>query len=187
VIDMPMTPTALPDVLVIEPDVHRDGRGYFVETYQRDRYAGYGLTRPFVQDNQSCSARGTLRGLHLQVRHPQDKLVRVVAGEILDVAVDVRVGSPRFGHWVGVTLTGENFRQCYIPAGFAHGYCVLSDEAIVEYKCTDVYDRDGEIGLRWNEPAFGIRWPIDTPLLSGRDQQHPPLEDVLAKLPRWTG
>jgi dTDP-4-dehydrorhamnose 3,5-epimerase len=184
---MRTTPTELPEVLVIEPDVHRDGRGYFVETYHRDRYADGGLTRPFVQDNQSSSVRGTLRGLHLQIRHPQDKLVRVISGEILDVAVDVRVGSPRFGRWVAVTLTGANFLQCYIPAGFAHGYCVLSDEAVVQYKCTDVYDRDGEIGLRWNEPAFAIDWPVASPLLSARDQHHPPLDEVLAMLPAWEG
>jgi dTDP-4-dehydrorhamnose 3,5-epimerase len=184
---MRTTPTELPEVLVIEPDVHRDGRGYFVETYHRDRYADGGLTRPFVQDNQSSSVRGTLRGLHLQIRHPQDKLVRVISGEILDVAVDVRVGSPRFGRWVAVTLTGANFLQCYIPAGFAHGYCVLSDEAVVQYKCTDVYDRDGEIGLRWNEPAFAIDWPVASPLLSARDQHHPPLGEVLAMLPAWEG
>jgi dTDP-4-dehydrorhamnose 3,5-epimerase len=182
---MRIAPTALPEVLVIDPDLHRDGRGYFLETFHRDRYADAGLARPFVQDNQSSSVRGTLRGLHLQVRHPQEKLIRVVAGEIFDVAVDVRVGSPHFGRWVGVTLTGENFRQCYIPTGFAHGFCVLSDEALVEYKCTDVYDREGEVGLRWNEPAFGIRWPVDRPLLSPRDQLHPPLDEVLAKLPRW--
>jgi dTDP-4-dehydrorhamnose 3,5-epimerase len=184
---MRVTPTTLPGVLVIEPDVHRDGRGYFVETFQHDRYAAHGMTRRFVQDNQSCSVRGTVRGLHLQVRHPQEKLIRVVAGEIFDVAVDVRTGSPHFGRWVGVTLSGGNFRQCYVPTGFAHGFCVLSDEAIVEYKCTDVYDREGEVGLRWNEPAFGINWPIDTPRLSPRDERHPPLDEVRAMLPTWDG
>lgn len=182
---MRVTPTALAEVLVIEPDVHRDGRGYFVETYQAARYAGFSIARPFVQDNQSRSARGTLRGLHLQIRHPQDKLVRVISGEIFDVAVDVRRGSPTFGRWVGVTLSGENFLQCYVPVGFAHGFCVTSDEAIVEYKCTDVYDREAEIGLRWNEPAFGIAWPIETPLLSARDQEHAPLEEMLEMLPNY--
>lgn len=182
---MRVTPADLPGLLVVEPDVHRDGRGYFVETYQLDRYARHGLTRPFVQDNQSRSLRGTLRGLHLQIRHPQDKLVRVIEGEIFDVAVDVRRGSPSFGRWVGMTLSGENFRQFYVPIGFAHGFCVLSDEAIVEYKCTDVYDREGEIGLRWNEPAFGIHWPIEAPRLSARDRHHPPLEEVFARLPVW--
>jgi dTDP-4-dehydrorhamnose 3,5-epimerase len=184
---MRVTPTALAGVLVVEPDVHRDGRGCFVETYQAARYAEATIARPFVQDNQSRSVRGTLRGLHLQIRHPQDKLIRVISGEIFDVAVDVRRGSPTFGRWVGVTLSGDNFLQCYVPVGFAHGFCVTSDEAIVEYKCTDVYDRDAEIGLRWNEPAFGIPWPIERPLLSPRDQGHPPLEQVLDKLPVYGG
>jgi dTDP-4-dehydrorhamnose 3,5-epimerase len=182
---MRVTPTALPEVLIVEPDVHRDGRGYFVETYHAARYAELAMARPFVQDNQSRSVRGTLRGLHLQIRHPQDKLVRVVSGEIFDVAVDVRHGSPTFGRWVGVTLSGDNFLQCYVPVGFAHGFCVTSDEAIVAYKCTDVYDRDAEIGLRWNEPAFGIQWPVDNPLLSARDQGHPPLEQMFEQLPTY--
>jgi dTDP-4-dehydrorhamnose 3,5-epimerase len=182
---MRVAPTALAEVLVIEPDVHRDGRGYFVETYQAARYAEAAMARPFVQDNQSRSVRGTLRGLHLQIRHPQDKLVRVISGEIFDVAVDVRRGSPTFGHWVGMMLSGDNFLQFYVPVGFAHGFCVTSDEAIVEYKCTDVYDRDAEIGLRWNEPAFGINWPIDEPLLSARDRAHPPLKEMLEALPAY--
>ncbi|HEY7791799.1 MAG TPA: dTDP-4-dehydrorhamnose 3,5-epimerase [Vicinamibacterales bacterium] len=182
---MKCTPAAIPGVLILEPDVHRDGRGYFVETFQSARYADLGIDRPFVQDNQSRSVRGTLRGLHLQIRHPQDKLVRVITGEVFDVAVDVRRGSPTFGQWVGVTLSGENFRQVYVPVGFAHGFCVTSDEAIVEYKCTDVYDREAEIGLSWNEPAFGIDWPTSAPILSARDQGHLSLEQMLDRLPAY--
>lgn len=184
---MRVVPTDLPGVLVIEPDVHRDARGHFVETYHGPRYAEAGIRRPFVQDNQSRSTRDTLRGLHLQIQHPQDKLVRVVVGAIFDVAVDVRRGSPTFGRWAGVALSGENFRQVYVPAGFAHGFCVTSDEAIVEYKCTDVYDRPGEIGLRWNEPAFGVVWPVSSPRLSARDRQHPPLAELMDRLPVWEG
>ncbi len=172
-------------MLLVEPDVHRDGRGHFVETFHAERYAAHGMARPFVQDNQSQSVRGTLRGLHLQIRHPQDKLVRAVAGEIFDVAVDVRRGSPTFGRWTGVHLSGDNFRQLYVPVGFAHGFCVLSETAIVEYKCTDIYDRPAEIGLRWDEPAFGIAWPVSAPLLSDRDRSHPPLDEMLAQLPVW--
>ena len=182
---MRVTPTELPEVLLIEPDVHRDARGHFVETFHAVRYAAHGLTRPFVQDNQSQSVLGTLRGLHLQIRHAQDKLVRVVQGAIFDVAVDVRRGSPTFGRWTGATLSGGNFRQFYVPVGFAHGFCVLSDVAIVEYKCTDIYDRPNEIGLRWNEPAFAIAWPLSEPVLSDRDRSHPPLDEMLERLPVW--
>jgi len=178
-------PTTLPGVVVIEPDVHRDGRGFFLETYRADRYHAAGIAGPFVQDNHSQSVAGTLRGLHLQLRHPQGKLVRVIEGEIFDVAVDVRVGSPTFGRWVGVTISAANFRQCYVPAGFAHGFCVVSPQAQVEYKCTDLYDRESEIGLAWNEPAFGIAWPVSAPILSPRDQRHPPLAELLDLLPRW--
>jgi dTDP-4-dehydrorhamnose 3,5-epimerase len=165
----------LPEVLVIEPDVHRDERGFFVETYQAKRYQEHGIDQPFVQDNHSKSVAGTLRGLHLQVGRPQAKLVRVVSGAIYDVAVDVRRGSPTFGRWVGMVLSSENFRQCYIPAGFAHGFAVLSETAEVEYKCSDVYDPASEIGILWNDPALGIRWPIENPILSHRDCSHPTL------------
>lgn len=182
---MRVVSTALPGVLVIEPDVYRDPRGHFVETYHAPRYAEAGIAGPFVQDNQSRSARGTLRGLHLQIRHPQAKLVRVVTGTIFDVAVDVRRGSPTFGRWVGIDLSGEDFRQIYVPVGFAHGFCVTSDEAVVEYKCTDIYDRTAEIGLRWNEPAFDIAWPVSSPLLSDRDRSHPPLAELMDRLPVW--
>lgn len=169
------TPT-LPDVLVIEPRVHRDDRGFFVETYHAQRYRDAGIDAVFVQDNHSRSVRDTLRGLHWQVApHPQAKLVRVVEGEILDVAVDVREGSPTFGHWAAVTLSSQNFRQLFVPIGFAHGFLVLSETADIEYKCSDVYDPASERGLMWNDPAIGIAWPIASPILSTRDRAHPPL------------
>jgi dTDP-4-dehydrorhamnose 3,5-epimerase len=180
-------PTDLPDVLVIEPDVHMDGRGFFLETYHVDRYREHGIEGPFVQDNHSRSVAGTLRGLHLQVRHAQGKLIRVIEGEVFDVAVDVRRGSPTFGRWVGVTLTADNFRQCYVPPGFAHGFCVVSPIAQVEYKATDVYDPAGELGVAWNDPALAIRWPVSQPLLSERDSAYPMLAEVLDRLPDWHG
>jgi dTDP-4-dehydrorhamnose 3,5-epimerase len=177
---MNVIPTRLPEVLIIEPAVHRDDRGYFVETYHARRYAeaapGLGVT--FVQDNQSRSVRGTLRGLHWQVEHPQGKLVRVLSGEIFDVAVDIRPDSPRFGQWVGVTITAESFGQIYVPPGFAHGFCVTSEIAEVEYKCTDFYTPPAERGLIWNDPEVGIEWPAVTPILSPRDQKHPTLAEL---------
>lgn len=183
---MRVTPTAIPDVVVIEPDVHADGRGFFLETYQAERYRQHGIAGPFVQDNHSRSLGQTLRGLHLQLRHPQGKLIRVVEGEIFDVAVDVRRGSPTFGRWVGVSLTAESFRQVYIPPGFAHGFAVVSPLAQVEYKATDVYDPASEIGIAWNDPALAISWPVTTPLLSARDGRHPTLAAVMDKLPLYS-
>jgi dTDP-4-dehydrorhamnose 3,5-epimerase len=177
--------SALPGVLVIEPDVHVDGRGFFVESYHAARYREHGITATFVQDNHSRSLAGTLRGLHLQVQHPQAKLIRVIEGEIFDVAVDTRRGSPTFGQWVGVNLSAANFKQCFVPAGFAHGFCVLTDVAQVEYKCSDIYDPAGEIGIAWNDPAIGIVWPVKDPVLSPRDRRHPALADVEAHLPAF--
>jgi dTDP-4-dehydrorhamnose 3,5-epimerase len=177
--------TSLPGVLIIQPDVHADGRGFFLETYQADRYRECGVPGPFVQDNHSRSTAGTLRGLHLQVRRPQGKLVRVVEGEIFDVAVDVRRGSPTFGRWVGVSLSAESFKQIYIPTGFAHGFAVLSQTAQVEYKATDFYDREGELGIAWNDPALAINWPSATPILSARDSKHPMLAGVMDQLPTY--
>jgi len=136
-----------------------------------------------VQDNHSRSIGGKVRGLHLQVRRPQGKLIRVIEGEIFDVAVDVRRGSPTFGRWVGVNLSAANFRQCYIPPGFAHGFCVVTPVAQVEYKCTDVYDPGSEIGIAWNDPTIGITWPVATPTLSPRDSRLPPLDDIRSQLP----
>jgi dTDP-4-dehydrorhamnose 3,5-epimerase len=182
-----VVPTAIPGVVVIEPDVHVDGRGFFVETYRADRYREQGVEATFVQDNHSRSVAGTLRGLHLQLRRPQGKLIRVIEGEVFDVAVDVRRGSPTFGRWVAVTLTAENFRQCYVPPGFAHGFCVVSPIAQVEYKCTDVYDPADEIGVAWNDPALGISWPVSEPILSLRDSHHPTLAELDGRLPAWHG
>jgi len=180
-----VTPQAIPDVLVIEPDVHRDERGFFFETYQADRYRANGIPATFIQDNHSRSVGGTLRGLHLQVRRPQGKLVRVIVGEVFDVAVDVRRGSPTFGRWVGITLSAENFKQCYVPPGFAHGFCVLSPVAEFEYKCTDLYDPGHELGIAWNDPQIGIAWPVEAPLLSPRDQAQPPLIALTESLPTY--
>jgi dTDP-4-dehydrorhamnose 3,5-epimerase len=176
-------PTELPGVIVVEPDVHRDDRGYFLESFQREKYRAGGIPGPFVQDNESRSTAGTLRGLHLQTRRPQGKLIRVIEGEIWDVAVDVRRQSPTFGRWSAVVLSAENFKQCYVPPGFAHGFCVTSPLARVEYKCTDVYDPGGEIGVVWNDPALGIAWPLERPILSDRDRRLPTLAAQMDQLP----
>jgi len=175
---MRIVPTDLPGVLVLEPHVHRDARGFFVETYHEKRFRESGITGPFVQDNHSRSACGVLRGLHAQLRRPQGKLVRAVLGEIFDVAVDVRKGSPTFGRWTGVTLDRESFRQLWIPPGFLHGFCVLTEWAEIEYKCTALYDPDDEIGVLWNDPDIGIAWPIEEPTLSAKDAALPRLSEV---------
>jgi dTDP-4-dehydrorhamnose 3,5-epimerase len=180
-----VVPTEIPEVVIIEPDVHVDGRGFFFEAYHADRYRAHGIPGPFLQDNHSRSTVGTLRGLHLQVRRPQGKLVRVIEGEVFDVAVDVRRGSPTFGRWVGTTLSAGNFKQCYVPPGFAHGFCVVSPVAQLEYKCTDLYDPAGEIGVAWNDPALGIAWPVSQPLLSSRDSLHPTLAELGDALPTY--
>jgi dTDP-4-dehydrorhamnose 3,5-epimerase len=178
-------PTELPDVILIEPDVYRDARGFFVETFREDHYRAAGIEGPFVQDNHSQSVASTLRGLHLQVGRPQGKLIRVVEGRIFDVAVDVRRGSPSFGRWVGIEMSAEDFRQCYVPPGFAHGFCVLSPVAQIEYKCTDFYSPAHEVGIAWNDPAIGIAWPIERPVLSDRDRTHPRLDQLTDRLPQW--
>jgi dTDP-4-dehydrorhamnose 3,5-epimerase len=178
-----VVPTDLPGVLVIEPDVHHDDRGFFLETYHAQKYQALGIEGPFVQDNHSRSLARTIRGLHLQVLRPQAKLIRAIEGSVFDVAVDVRRGSPTFGRWVSVVLTAENFTQCYVPEGFAHGFAVLSEVAQVEYKCSDLYDPACEIGIAWNDPAIGVRWPIDEPLLSDRDGRHPTLALQTSLLP----
>lgn len=185
---MKVIETELPGVLLIEPVVHRDARGFFLETWQEARYRAAGIDAHFVQDNHSCSARGTLRGLHAQLgAHPQAKLVRCVRGEIFDVAVDLRRGSPTFGRWTGAVLSAENVRQLYIPVGFAHGFCVTSETAEVEYKCSAPWSRDDEIALRWDDPAVGVRWPVETPLLSPRDAAAPTLAELEAagRLPAY--
>lgn len=175
--------TALPGVILIEPKVFRDERGFFLETYHREKYVQGGIGETFVQDNHSRSALGTLRGLHAQLESPQGKLVRATAGEIFDVAVDIRRGSPTFGRWVGYRLTSENFLQLYVPPGYAHGFCVLSPEAEVQYKCTALYDPTDEISLAWNDPEIGIAWPIAEPLLSARDRAALPLSEAWERLP----
>ena len=172
---MQVVQTRLPGVVIIEPRVFRDDRGFFLETYHAARYAEHGLTLPFVQDNHSRSREGTLRGLHFQRTKPQGKLVRAVEGTIFDVAADIDPASPTYGQWVGVELSAENFRQIYVPPGYAHGFCVVSDVAQVEYKCTDFYDPADEGGVMWNDPVLGVAWPIAVPILSARDQAHPPL------------
>ena len=178
-------PTRLPGVIIIEPDVHRDGRGFFLETFHADKHRSLGVAGPFVQDNHSRSIAGTLRGLHLQVHRPQAKLIRVIEGEIFDVAVDVRRGSPAFGQWVGYRLSAEDFKQAYVPAGFAHGFSVVSEIAQIEYKCTELYDPESEIGIAWNDPALAIVWPVKHPLLSDRDSRHPPLAALMDRLPLY--
>ncbi len=178
--------TAIPGVLLIEPEIYKDDRGLFLETFQAERYASAGIGGPFVQDNMSCSRAGVLRGLHLQNPRGQAKLVFAVEGEIFDVAVDVRVDSPHFGKWVGTTLSGENGRQIYIPEGFAHGFCVLSPTARVAYKCTTPYDRASELSVFWNDPDIGIAWPIKSPHLSAKDATAPRLRDIgRDRLPRF--
>jgi len=182
---MNIWPTRLPGVLIIEPDVYRDERGWFLETYHADKYEEAGLSFSFVQDNCSSSVRGTLRGLHAQVSRPQGKLVRVTKGEIFDVAVDIRRGSPTFAVWESGILSAENFKQLYIPPGFAHGFSVLSDIAEVEYKCTDVYTPGDEITIAWNDTQIGIQWPNDSPILSAKDASGPSLQEVGDRLPEY--
>ncbi len=175
---MRFEPSPLPGVLVVEPVVHRDERGFFLETWHARKYAEGGIVGPFVQDNHSRSRKGILRGLHAQATKPQGKLVRVIEGAVFDVAVDIRRGSPTFGRWFGVELTAENFRQMWIPPGFAHGFYVMSDHAQVEYKCTEFYDAKDEIGILWNDPDIGIAWPDPNPTLSPKDAGAPRLKDV---------
>jgi dTDP-4-dehydrorhamnose 3,5-epimerase len=162
--------------------VHRDARGFFLETYHQQKYAAGGITGTFVQDNHSRSGRGTLRGLHAQVKRPQGKLIRVVEGEIYDVALDIRRGSPTFGRWVGMRISGDDFRQLWIPPGFAHGFCVLSEVAHVEYKCTELYDPGDEISILWNDPDLGIAWPIRDPIVSAKDSGAPRLREIRDRL-----
>ncbi|MDW8245217.1 MAG: dTDP-4-dehydrorhamnose 3,5-epimerase [Sandaracinaceae bacterium] len=178
--------TDLPGVLVIEPKRITDARGFFVETYHRERYREAGITLDFVQDNLSFSHRGVLRGLHLQHPKSQGKLVWVVEGCVFDVAVDVRVGSPFFGKWVGVELSSENLRELWIPPGFAHGFMVLSERCLFAYKCTEFYDPNCEIGIAWNDPTIGIAWPWKEPILSPKDARNPKLSEIdLSLLPQY--
>jgi dTDP-4-dehydrorhamnose 3,5-epimerase len=174
-----VTETRLPGVLIIEPRVHGDERGFFVETFRAERFAEQtGVTMPFVQDNHSRSSVGVLRGLHAQQHHPQGKLVRAARGEVFDVATDINPASSTFGRWVGATLSDSNHKQLWIPPGYAHGFLVLSELADVEYKCTDYYHPEDEIGVIWNDPDIGIEWPLDSPTLSAKDLSLPGLREI---------
>jgi len=175
---MKITSTKLPGVLIIQPRVFADQRGFFMETYHLKKYAEKGLDLSFVQDNLSYSTIGTLRGLHYQYPNAQGKLVQAIKGEIFDVAVDIRCGSPTFGKWTGAYLSDENKRQIFIPEGFAHGFCVISDTASVVYKCTDFYAPESEKGIIWSDSDIGIEWPVKEPLLSPKDSQYPCLKDI---------
>lgn len=188
---MNVIPTNLPGCLILEPKVWGDERGYFLESYRSNRYAELGIPERLVQDNLSFSRRGILRGLHLQHPSAQAKLVQVFVGEVFDVAVDVRRGSPTFGQWLGVPLSGENKRQLWIPAGFAHGFLVTSETALFSYKCSDYYRPETELGIRWDDPAIGISWPLEripggTPELSTKDNEAAVLNELAAdRLPAF--
>ncbi|MFZ0390794.1 MAG: dTDP-4-dehydrorhamnose 3,5-epimerase [Calditrichia bacterium] len=175
---MKITATTIPEVLLIEPKVFEDPRGFFMESYHRQRYRENGISVEFVQDNHSRSIKNTLRGLHFQINPGQAKLVRAVAGEVFDVAVDIRFGSPTFGKWVGFHLSAENKKQMFIPSGFAHGFCVLSDFAEFEYKCSSYYAPDSERGIFWDDPDLGIKWPLSHPILSEKDKKLPPFRNL---------
>ncbi len=175
---MKFIPSSVPDVVIIEPKVYEDPRGFFMESYNKALFADHGITKEFVQTNHSLSVKDTLRGLHYQVGKPQDKLVRVIRGEVFDVCVDIRFGSPTFGKWVGEILSAANRKMLYVPIGFAHGFCVLSDEAEFLYACTDFYHPQGERGILWNDPDLAIPWPAQDPLLSEKDKRNVKLKDI---------
>lgn len=170
--------TKIPGLLIIAPKVFGDSRGFFLETWSKQKYKEVGIDLDFVQDNMSFSTKGVLRGLHFQNPNAQGKLVSVVQGEVFDVAVDIRDGSPTFGEWAGVMLSGEKHNQFWIPPGFAHGFCVVSDTAYFTYKCTDIYNPSADGGVLWNDPEIGIQWPLDEVLLSEKDKVHPLLKDL---------
>ncbi len=170
--------TVIPGVILVDPQVHRDDRGFFLETYHESRYRDGGIRERFLQDNHSSSERNTLRGLHGQNPHPQGKLVRVVAGEVFEVVVDVRRGSPAYGKHFATRLSADNFRQLYLPPGVLHGFLVTSDVAQFAYKCTDFYHPEAEFSVAWNDPDIGIAWPIESPILSEKDRCAPQLKDI---------
>jgi dTDP-4-dehydrorhamnose 3,5-epimerase len=183
---MKVMETSLPGALVLEPRVFGDARGFFYESYNKARFHEAGITQEFVQTNVSRSARGVLRGLHYQWPNPQGKLVSVLEGEVYDVAVDIRRGSPHFGQWVGVMLSAENKRHFWIPEGFAHGFCVVSEFATFTYQCTALYDGSADAGVRWNDADIGTDWPITEPLLSEKDENTPFLKDIApGRLPEF--
>jgi len=185
---MKVIETLLKGVMIIEPVVFGDDRGFFVETYHQKRYEQAGIRSIFVQDNLSFSVKGTLRGLHYQYPHAQAKLVQVISGEIFDVVVDIRQGSPAYGQWAGIRLSDDNKRQLYVPEGFAHGFCVLSETALVFYKCNNFYAPDSEWGILWSDPALKIDWPVKDPIISDKDSLYPFLDDVPREsLPVYNG
>jgi len=186
---MKVTPQGIPDVLLVEPRIFGDDRGWFCEAWQQRRYADNGIDADFVQDNMAWSRRGTLRGLHMQHPHGQGKLVQVLVGEVFDVALDVRRGSPWFGRWTATRLSADNKSQFWVPNGFLHGYLVLSDDALFAYKCTDHYHPETELSVRWDDPELGIQWPLDSmvPVLSVKDREAPLLSEIPeARLPSYT-
>ena len=178
--------TKIPGLIIIEPQVFGDERGYFLETYNEARYREAGIKETFVQDNISFSRKGILRGLHYQKPMEQGKLVQVLQGEVYDVAVDVRFNSPTFGQWESIRLDSESKKQFYVPPGFAHGFVVTSEQALFSYKCTDLYNPDGEVSIAWDDPDLNIPWPVEAPELSGKDQKGRLLKDLTEQdLPRY--
>jgi dTDP-4-dehydrorhamnose 3,5-epimerase len=184
---MKFVPTKLDGVTIVEPDVFRDDRGFFLETYSAAKYRLGGIEARFVQDNHSRSIKGTIRGLHSQRRHPQAKLVRALAGAIIDVVVDIRRDSSTYLQWISVELSAENFRELYVPIGYAHGICIVSEFAEIEYKCTDYYDPEDELRIIWNDPSIGIKWPTTTPILSPKDSEARTLKEQFDLLPLLNG
>jgi len=178
---MKIIPTSIGGILIIETRTFKDKRGFFMETYHQKKYNTYGINATFVQDNLSYSLKNTLRGLHFQMKHPQAKLIQVISGEIFDVAVDLRPGSDTFGKWTGIHLSDENRRQVFLPEGFAHGFCVLSEFALFYYKCSDFYTPDDESGIIWSDPDIGIEWPVINPIISEKDNQYHKLIDLTAE------
>jgi dTDP-4-dehydrorhamnose 3,5-epimerase len=178
-------PTEFDGVLLIEPDVFRDPRGFFLESFNRRKYRDLGIDCEFVQDNQSRSTRGTIRGIHAQRRRPQGKLIRVISGEIFDVVVDIRRSSPTFARWISFSLSAENFRQCFVPPGFAHAFCVTTAWAEVEYKCTEFYDPDDELRIIWNDPMISVAWPVADPILAAGDRAARRLDELIDLLPTF--
>ncbi len=182
---MTIRPTELTEVLLVEPKVFGDDRGFFFECYKADRYVAVGIACEFVQDNVSYSKAGVIRGLHYQWPNPQAKLIQVLSGAVFDVAVDIRRGSPTYGKWIGEVLSAENHHQLFIPPGFAHGFAVLGDHALVSYKCSTLYEAAGDCSVRWNDPEIGVEWPISEPMLSGKDAAALKLADISPeRLPR---
>jgi dTDP-4-dehydrorhamnose 3,5-epimerase len=178
---MKIITTFIEGILIVEPKTFKDKRGFFMETYNQKRYNASGINTIFVQDNLSYSLKNTLRGLHFQIKHPQAKLIQVISGEIFDVAVDLRPGSATFGKWTGILLSDKNRRQVFIPEGFAHGFCVLSESALFCYKCSDFYAPDDEGGIIWSDPDIGIEWPVENPIVSDKDKQYRYLSTLSAE------